>query len=370
MKDIHQIAADSRDILDCINSGVYVTDTERRIVFWNRAAEAITGYSRDDVVGQPCYANILRHRDKDGRPLCATDLCPLHRSMQLRAASDHPVVIYARSKDGDSIPVSTSTGPIYDDAGNVIGGVEVFRDERDSLKQMELARTVQRQMLTQQMPRDERVSFEVQFAPSELISGDFYHVRPLADGLYCMFLADAAGHGTSAALSTSLIYSLIMECAETLHDPGLTMAAVNDRASQRATGLGFFTAVAVVVDTGASRATFCAAGHPPLLLQRADGGVEQLGLNNLPVGVMQGAEFETREIEFGPGQRLLAYTDGAPDVETGGGARLGVNGLAELLAAHPPAGSHGLTALFAAILDRCVTVEPGDDVTLLSCLRS
>jgi sigma-B regulation protein RsbU (phosphoserine phosphatase) len=148
------------------------------------------------------------------------------------------------------------------------------------------------------------------------------------------------------------------------------MQAVNDRASQRATGLGFFTAVTVVVDTGADEARFCAAGHPPLLLQHADGSVEQLALNNLPVGVMQGADFEGREIEFRPGERLLAYSDGAPDVETDAEARLGVDGLAELLQANPPAGSHRLTALFAAILDRCVTVEPGDDVTLLSCLRS
>jgi PAS domain S-box-containing protein len=370
MKDINEIAADSRDILNCINSGIYITDTERRIIFWNRAAEEITGYSFEDVVGQPCYANILRHRDKDGRPLCATKLCPLHRSMELGTSSVHPVVIYARSKDGDSIPVSTSTGPIFDDEGKVIGGVEIFRDERETIKQMELARTVQRQMLTQEMPGDDKVSFAVQYAPSELISGDFYHVRALADGLYTMFLADAAGHGTSAALSTSLIYSLIMECEDVLGDPGATMRAINDRASQRATGLGFFTAVAVVIDTNADRAVFCAAGHPPLLLQNADGSVEQLALNNLPVGVMEGGEFETRDIDFGPGQRLLAYSDGAPDVEVGDDRRLGIDGLANLLAAHPATDGHKLTALFAAVLDSCVTVEPEDDVTLLSCLRS
>jgi PAS domain S-box-containing protein len=370
MKDINEVAANSRDILNCINSGIYITDTERRIVFWNRAAEVITGYSFEEVAGQPCYANILRHRDKDGRPLCATDLCPLHRSMQLGAASDHPVVIYARSRDGGSIPVSTSTGPIFDDDGNVIGGVEVFRDERETIKQMELARTVQRQMLTQEMPGDAKVSFAVQYAPSELISGDFYHVRALSDGLYVMFLADAAGHGTSAALSTSLIYSLIMECEDVLDDPGATMVAINDRASQRATGLGFFTAVAVVVDTDADRAAFCAAGHPPLLLQTEDGSVEQLALNNLPVGVMEGAEFETREIDFGPGRRLLAYSDGAPDIEIGDGRRLGTEGLAELLSRHPAGEGHKLTALFAAVMDKCVTVQPEDDLTLLSCLRS
>ena len=62
---------DSVAILDALPDGAYVTDCDRRIVFWNRAAEQITGWRRDDVLGHCCKDNILCHVDKDGHPLCA-----------------------------------------------------------------------------------------------------------------------------------------------------------------------------------------------------------------------------------------------------------------------------------------------------------
>ena len=92
MKDIDELAQRGvGDVLNSLNSGVYVTDRERRIVFWNRVAEQVTGYSADEVVGQRCSAGILQHRDRHGPPLCTTDLGPLHRSMVRAQPSDAPV---------------------------------------------------------------------------------------------------------------------------------------------------------------------------------------------------------------------------------------------------------------------------------------
>ena len=54
-------------ILDAINDGVYVTDTERRIVYWNKAAEQITGWQAGDILGKCCHDEVLVHQDKDAR---------------------------------------------------------------------------------------------------------------------------------------------------------------------------------------------------------------------------------------------------------------------------------------------------------------
>ncbi|MHC4591516.1 MAG: PAS domain-containing protein, partial [Planctomycetota bacterium] len=176
------------DILDFINAGVYVTDTERCIVFWNKTAEAITGFSADEVMGRRCSDDIMSHRDKEGRPLCSTDLCPLWRTIQRATPTPSPIVIYMTSKAGETIPVSTSIAPVFDDEGKVIGGVEVFRDERENIREMELARRVQQQMLTEPAPGDERVSFDVYYAMRELIGGDFYHIRRLSADEFAMFV--------------------------------------------------------------------------------------------------------------------------------------------------------------------------------------
>ncbi|MCK4374407.1 MAG: SpoIIE family protein phosphatase, partial [Candidatus Brocadiae bacterium] len=328
MKDINEVNERGfGDILDSLNSGVYVTDIERRIVFWNKTAEQITGHRAQDVVGHRCSAGILRHRDKDGRPLCSTDLCPLHRSMERGVPSDHPVLVYATSKTGENLTLSTSTAPVFGEDGQIIWGVEVFREEGQRVRDMELARIVQRQMLGGALPQDERLSFAVEYAPRELVGGDFYHVRQLSDHRFAMFLADAAGHGPSAALSSALIYSLIMECEDLLGDPAAAMAAINDRACQRATGLGFFTGVCAALDAERRTVTFCSAGHPPLLLQRAETGqAEPLALTGLPVGIQPAAAYESETLELQRGDRVLAYTDGATDIQTGGGGRLGLEG--------------------------------------------
>jgi PAS domain S-box-containing protein len=370
MKDIHEVVERSfGDILDFINSGVYVTDTDRRIVFWNKTAEQITGYSAAEVVGRRCRDNVLEHQDRHGQPLCTTDLCPLYRAIVRATPSDAPVVVYAKSKSGQRLPLSTSVGPVLSEDGSVIGGVEVFRDERQNIREMELAQVLQRQMVTATPPEDDRLAFSIQYAPRELIGGDFCHLRRISPGQCVVFVGDAAGHGTSAALYSGLIYSLIMECEDLLTDPAALMRAINRRACNRATGLGFFTAVCARLDAAGPTVTYCLAGHPPPLLRRAEGGaVERLSLAHLPVGTHEDADYENGTADVRTGDRLLFYTDGATDVRTGAEERLGTGGLSELLADSSRAGDHWVRHLYEALMERCATVEPDDDITLVGCL--
>jgi PAS domain-containing protein len=58
-----------RRILDDLPDGVYITDRERRVRYWNHAAERITGYGAEHVVGRRCADNILIHVDADGTPM-------------------------------------------------------------------------------------------------------------------------------------------------------------------------------------------------------------------------------------------------------------------------------------------------------------
>jgi len=355
------------DILDFMNAGVYITDTDRRIVFWNKMAEKITGYRAEDVVGRRCRDNILMHVNQHGQRLCTTDLCPLHHSMVHDKPSDAPVIVYAKTNSGDRIPLSTSVAPVRDDSGQVIGGVEVFRDEREGLREMELAQTVQRQMITEVPPEDDRLRFDVQYAPRELIGGDFCHIRRLSPDELVVFVGDAAGHGPPAALYSALTYSLIMECQDMLSDPAGLMAAMNIRACKRASGLGFFTAVCATIDAAELSLKYCAAGHPPPFLQHpGERQLELLSLSHLPVGTYDEATYENTTVQLATGDRLLLYTDGATDIRTGPEERLNIDGLAKLVAEQSPELS--LSFMLETLLELSVEVEPDDDITLVSCL--
>ncbi len=59
-----------REVLDNLYDGVYYVDPHRRITFWNKAAENITGYSRQEVLGRKCSDNLLVHVNDQGAGLC------------------------------------------------------------------------------------------------------------------------------------------------------------------------------------------------------------------------------------------------------------------------------------------------------------
>lgn len=105
-----------------IQDGMYIVDKERKILFWNKSAENITGYKIDEIVNSHCQNNILNHISKDGIPLCHM-ACPLLDSMM---TSEHrQAEVYLRHKDGHRIPIITNIFPIIED-GAVQGAVEIF----------------------------------------------------------------------------------------------------------------------------------------------------------------------------------------------------------------------------------------------------
>ena len=112
-----------RDLLDHLSDGVYFTDAERRITYWNKAAERLTGYSKEEVLGRSCRDNILMHVDETGYQLCLAG-CPLARTMEDRLPREQEV--YLRTKEGHRLPVLVKASPIIGPEGEVKGAVEIF----------------------------------------------------------------------------------------------------------------------------------------------------------------------------------------------------------------------------------------------------
>ena len=77
-------------IIDSLSDGVYVCDRDRRITYWSKSAERITGWKAEDVVGRRCLDDVLCHVDKDGHPLCGEEYCPLHRAIITGTGSQPP----------------------------------------------------------------------------------------------------------------------------------------------------------------------------------------------------------------------------------------------------------------------------------------
>lgn len=128
-------------VLDSMTDGVYFVDLDRRITYWNRGAEQITGYSAEQATGHRCSDNLLVHVDEDGRQLCLCG-CPLQAT--LLDGQDRRSEVFVRHRDGHRVPVLVRAGPIRDSAGEIVGAVEVFSDNSAAVADRERAESMQR----------------------------------------------------------------------------------------------------------------------------------------------------------------------------------------------------------------------------------
>ena len=106
-------------ILDSITDGVFTVDENMVITYFNKAAERITGLSKEEAIGQYCF-EVMRSN------ICEKS-CALKCSLQTgKDVVDKRVNILR--EDGREFYVSISTSPLKDENGKFIGGVESFRD--------------------------------------------------------------------------------------------------------------------------------------------------------------------------------------------------------------------------------------------------
>ncbi len=109
----------TRVVLESISDGVFSVDHDWKILSFNHAAEDITGVDREEAIGKHCW-EVFRSN------MCESD-CALKRTMD----QEKPFIstsTYIINADQKQIPVTVSTSLLQDEKGEILGGVEVFRD--------------------------------------------------------------------------------------------------------------------------------------------------------------------------------------------------------------------------------------------------
>ena len=106
-------------ILDCIVEGVFTVDRDLKITYFNHAAEKLTGVSKQDAIGQYCFEALRTN-------ICEKS-CPISESLKSGKDTINLQVNILRP-DGKQVPISVNASVLKDEDGNIIGGVETFRD--------------------------------------------------------------------------------------------------------------------------------------------------------------------------------------------------------------------------------------------------
>ncbi len=354
-------------ILGAMSVGVYVCDRDRRIVYWSKKAQAITGWRPEDVMGHSCRDNILNHIDKDGRPLCGEESCPLHRTMVTGREADVPIIVFAQGKDGRRIPMQVSVAPLHNPAGEVIGGVETFRDLTPVMPDLRSARQIQQRLLEDTLPQDPRLRFTTFYRPLDMIGGDFYAIRAESEDCYAFMLADVEGHGLAAALNSMHLNYVWHKYSDLRTAPAAFAAAANDDLVQVfGPDSSFATAVCGVFDARTGVLRLAGAGGPPALLLQAGAAPRWVHAPGVPLGIAVGSVFPETKTVLTPGDRFMMYTDGAFEVHNAAQEELGMKGFLRILEAMEyPGRKLRLERLEEELLKYSNAIRLQDDLTIV-----
>ena len=200
-----------------------------------------------------------------------------------------------------------------------------LKQQRDALNQayeqiqndLAAAARIQRDLLpTSSAPMAPLVGAWV-FLPAAHVSGDSFNFVSLSDRLMGFYLLDVSGHGIPAALmSTGVSHSLVplsgtVGLPEDYLDPGHLLAKLNRELCRPGGEMtNYATMIYGVIDRFSGEGQLAIAGHPPPMILRQDGRIDQLATGGLPIGMFDHASYDAQPFVLGSGDRIVLFSDG------------------------------------------------------------
>lgn len=240
-----------------------------------------------------------------------------------------------------------------------------------------LARKIQEDFLPKDLPAEaaEKVECFAQVFPAQQVAGDYYDFFAVDDRRLAFGVADISGKGIPAALMMSGIRSLCRHLTETgIASPAEILQQINDTLAIDNPRAMFATMVLGFLDYQTGEVILASAGHPPVLLRRASGRVEQLPIKpGRLIGATRGKlPLADSNLMLEPGDAIFLYTDGVIEARNSDGQLFGLDQLLNTIRSLP--NDFALAQIGNTIKER-IDVYSGsqtlhDDITLLLIKRA
>jgi len=318
-------------VLDQMVDGVLVLDVYDRVVDANPAGAALLGLRKADLVGReardlvPQAARLL----EDHRPGCTE-----RGSATLRL-----------NGSAVAVDLEMSLSSLADNSGEQTGRLLVLRDVTESVaiqrrmrelldEQIQIAETLQTSLRPGTLPTVPGVRLAARSVPAgqnSLVSGDFYDVHQAAGDEWAFVLGDVSGKGVHAAVMTSMARYTVRTLSAQGWSPREVLEQLNDALAQPTDDERFCTVVygrftgpredeppGPDGGHGGIRIVLALGGHPQPLVRRRDGTVEPVGRPGTVLGLLSQVDVPETVVDLGPGEVLLAFTDGVTEARRGG----------------------------------------------------
>lgn len=194
-------------------------------------------------------------------------------------------------------------------------------------KEIELARKVQLGFLPQTLPVVSGYDFYSHYSPAQTVGGDYYDFVPLPGGRVAIVLGDVAGKGVPAALLVAKLSSEVRFCLITESHPGKAISLLNEQMFRGGMQDRFVTLAAMILDPLNHQLVVVNAGHmnPKMYAasKRMLGEPIASEAGGVPLGIVEGYEYEAVTLSLDPGDVVTVYTDGVTDAMNPSGVMFG-----------------------------------------------
>jgi PAS domain S-box-containing protein len=233
----------------------------------------------------------------------------------------------------------------------------------------QVARTLQRSLLPPDLPDVPGVELAAVYHPAGGggdVGGDFYDAFETGESALFLAIGDVCGKGAPAAALTGIARHTVRAAAVRERSPQAILRTLNQALLRQMIEHRFCTVAVGRLEPqeGGARMTVCCGGHPPPLLVRSDGSVEEAGTPGTLLGIYEQVQLSDLTVDLRPGDAVVFHTDGVTE-ERREGRMFGEERLLELLRQ-----SAGLSA--AGIADRIERAvlefkpgPPADDVAVI-----
>lgn len=260
---------------------------------------------------------------------------------------------------------------------NLASAQDALVEQEKAEYELSLAREVQRQLLPAEAPQIAGYDTAAFYQGAKAVSGDYFDIIPLGNGLWGFIVADVSGKGIPGSMVMAVTRTIVRlvankhlaHAAETLKETNRLIAKQIKRGM-------FVTAFYAILDESTGRVTFASAGHNPMIIYRAaTKSYELASTKGIAIGFNDGPIFDKTVVEaqvgLNPGDALVLYTDGFPEAMNDKNEEFGDERFYACAAQYGHLESRSLIQHLASEIARHRgAAEQSDDLTIITVRRT
>lgn len=315
-------------VLESMADWVRVVDYEGNILYANKSMK---DSANQEIIGMKCYET---HGKSEPCGFCIS-----RRSMETKETIQKEEILMGKY-------YSIKASPVFDNNGNVIAAVEVFRDvTRERKLELELIKNnkkmrndllLAKRLQNRILPKPgvyKNVKIDHMYMPCEMLSGDIFDIFYVDKDNIGIYICDVVGHGVTASMMTMFVKQTMRTIKDNILSPSDALKELHRSFIDLNPGSDkYFTIFYAIYNIKDKKIIYSNAGHNCIPIKFNSQDISLLKTNGLPISaVFDKINFIDREVQLDIGDSILLYTDGLTEVKNFHGEEFGTKRIIEII---------------------------------------